>query len=236
MRTCKFAAVLTVLLCVIAIVPLAWADPMPITLFNTGVGTGGNLVPDGGVDPHYTLSTSPDPLFPGPSAYAGHIGALWTANTSISKWIGPDPSFEWVASGDYVYHTTFELPNSFDPKKDTASITGWWSSDNTGVDILINGKSTGNFIPFGEWGVSDSWRTLHPLSITTGFEKGDNTLDFVVWNEGAYSGLHVQMTGFYDLKPIPEPSTLGLVGIGILGLFGYGWGRGRHGWQDPVPM
>jgi len=228
MTSRRFAVTLVVLGFVFYAIP-ARTDPMPITLFNTGVGTGGNLVPDGDVDPHYTLSTSPDPLFPGPSAYAGHIGALWTANTSISKWIGPDPSFEWVASGDYVYHTTFERPNSFNHKKDTASITGWWSSDNTGVDILINGKSTGNFIPFGEWGVSDSWRTLHPLSITTGFKKGDNTLDFVVWNEGAYAGLHVQMTGTYDLKPIPEPSTLALLGIGIVGLIGYGSRRGRHG-------
>ena len=35
------------------------------------------------------------------------------------------------------------------------------------------------------------------------------------------------MTGTYDLKPIPEPSTLGLVGIGILGVIGYGWRKGR---------
>jgi len=28
--------------------------------------------------------------------------------------------------------------------------------------------------------------------------------------------------------PITEPSTLALLSIGILGLIGYGWRRGRH--------
>ena len=249
MRVAVPAVVFALLLCVIAIVPSVWADPVPITLFNTGVGTDGNLVPDGGVDPHYSLIASADPSFPGPNTYTlmnpgtfPLYPGFWTPNTSISKWIAPDPnnyvSYETgtgvyhttFAQGYYAYQTTFYLPHSFNSKKDTAAITGLWATDNTGFDILINGLSTGNYIPFYSPEGVASWHDLHPLSITGGFDKGLNTLEFIIWEGGASpTGLHVQMTGTYDLKPIPEPTTFALVGMGILSLFTFAGLSRRRG-------
>ena len=217
---------LIILVCVTAIIPSAWAGPISLTtLFNTGVANDGTRLADGAVDPHYSLTLSPDPNYPGPAAFAGHV-SLWVANTSTSKWIGPDPSFDYVASGNYIYRTTFYLPQDFDPNKDVASITGVWATDNTGIDILINGVSTGNSIPYGEWGVSESWRTLSSLSINTGFAAGLNTLDFVIWNEGCNTGLQARMTGSYTIQPspVPEPSELLLcIGLGAVGLVGWRW-------------
>jgi hypothetical protein len=46
--------------------------------------------------------------------------------------------------GAYDYRTTFNLAG-FNPS--TASITGQWSTDNEGVEILINGVATGKTIP-----------------------------------------------------------------------------------------
>jgi hypothetical protein len=242
MKASLLPAVFALILCVTAIVPSAWADPVSIPLFNTGVGTGGNLVPDGDVDPHYSL-LSPNPDSLGPNAYTlsdsdAYPFFAWLANTSISKWITPHPDYAIDEPGNYVYRTTFYLPPSFKEKHDTASITGLWSSDNAGLDILINGLSTGNTVPYGNPcdQAGYSYYYLCPFSITFGFESGLNTLDFVVNNEGDITGLHVQMTGFYDLKPIPEPSTLGLVCIGILGLIGSGWRRGRRGYRDSLPQ
>ena len=43
------------------------------------------------------------------------------------------------SGGEYVYRTTFDL-TGFDPT--TAMISGIWSADDRGIDILINGTST----------------------------------------------------------------------------------------------
>jgi hypothetical protein len=235
-------AAFALLFCVTGMVPSAWADSIT-TLFNTGVDTDESLLPDGGVDPHYTLIESGDTGYPGPDAYTlrdpseypfhwlnDPTTSLWMSNTSTSKWITPSSeNYTFYAEGYYTYETTFYLPQRFNPKKDTAFITGLWATDNTGMDIVFNGMSTGNFIPYGAGNPPTnpwSFQSFLPFSIATGFDRGWNTLDFVIWNDGGSpTGIQVQMTGTYDLKPIPEPSTLGLVCIGILGLIG--WRRGR---------
>ncbi len=175
-----------------------------ITLFNTGVQDDGTLVPDGGVDPHYTLISSDDARFPAPGNTFTlpspdefpFASGLWVSNTPISKWIAPNPeNLTSYALGYYVYRTTFSLPETFDSTTQAAYITGSWASDNAGVDILINGVHTGNSNP-GTWELTYLW----PLSITSGFRAGLNTLDFVIFEEGGTpSGLHVQLTGIVNL-------------------------------------
>jgi hypothetical protein len=211
MRACRFAAIAPLLILAfttsVASQQLSAQSTASIILFNTGFQDDGTLVPDGERDPHYMLIASADPRFPGPNAYtlsdpAAYPFPNWLPNTSISKWITPESIWFNNAQGNYIYRTTFSLPNSFNPQKDTASITGRWSTDNTGLDILINGLSTGNTIPYGNpCGLGGySYYHLCPLSITTGFQQGLNILDFVVYNEGDITGLHVQMTGTYTMQ------------------------------------
>jgi hypothetical protein len=171
------------------------------TLFNTGVDASGAVLPDGTVgDPHYTLISIPAPTPPiqsttdirirdyaayGDTSPYGPGYPMWqyVGDDSKSRWIGPNSvsmiddgdgtgihPYYWFDGpvGDYLYETTFDL-TGFDPA--TAIITGQWSTDDFGVDILINGHSTANVnnTPYTQW---------TPFSITSGFVTGMNTLDF----------------------------------------------------------
>lgn len=208
MRTCRFVIALAFLIIAFGIAPCAWAGTIPIIIFNTGVQNNGHPLPDGAVDPHYTLIDSPHQAFLG-STYTLNSATLipltnfWTPNTSISKWIAPSPdalneTYYGEFGGNYTYRTTFSLPDTFNPLTDTASITGMWASDNSGLAILINGNNTGNSIPYGCQYGPCSFQVFSPLSITTGFQAGLNTLDFIIWQPGGnYTGMHVQMTGSY---------------------------------------
>lgn len=146
-------------------------------LFNTGVDDARVGLPSGSVDPHWTLAGSADAGFPGPAAYVlndvGFPIPPWMANDEISKWIAPQASQgSGNMEGDYVYRTTFSL-DGFDPA--TTVLSGEWSSDNVGGDILVNGVSSGqaNTGNFGAWS---------PFRVTSGFHTGVNTIDFKVNN------------------------------------------------------
>jgi hypothetical protein len=179
-----------------------------ITLYNTGVDDSNVLLLNGTIDPHYSLITSPDSTYTGPNTYASWDqypilgGPWWVLNGPDSKWITPAYSSATVFSaGYYIYRTTFDLTGS---NPETARIKGDWSVDNIGVDILINGISTGNSINASD-GTDWAFSVWHSFYINSGFESGINTLDFVLFNGGgddpfqtygtSFSGLRVEMTG-----------------------------------------
>lgn len=218
----------------------AFADP--ITIFNTGVNSSGGLLTGGGVDPHYTLSTSADSRFPGPDALvvvsSGYpLPSEWFTNNSTSQWIAPqatnlagsgEPGA--LADGVYIYTTTFDL-TGFDLS--TAILSGLWSTDNAGLDILINGISTGFTTALDQFG-----NGFAQFSITTGFVSGVNTLDFVVQNGApgyfvnSPTGLRVEISGTADsidhCHAVSEPGTLVLLSLGLVTVIGCGWRHSRR--------
>jgi len=156
------------------------------TVFNTGVDDLGVALADGSVDSHYALIVNPD----GPSSDAivqdGSVFPIndgtWLRHNDASKWIGPRFETSAAAGGDYVYRHAFDL-TGFDP--DTVVITGGWTSDNAGTQVLLNGQVTGLSQP-GSFGV------LTPFTLDSGFLNGVNTLEFRVNNAAAgYTGLRV---------------------------------------------
>ena len=171
---------------------------LPIVgLFNTGVDAAGTPQADDARELHYTL-VKPSAVGGIPSVATSSGGfpiGPWLADNSVSAWIAPSSTTEGPqatnGAANYYYQTRFDLSGR-DPR--TAAIEGQWSSDNGGIDILINGVSTGQSNPsqFTSW---------TPFRIAQGFVPGLNTLTFVV-NNGAGettasgpTGLRVEMRG-----------------------------------------
>jgi hypothetical protein len=195
------------------------ADADLITIFNTGVDATGHPLPDGTIgDPHYTLVSTPlgstTDIRVRTSA-GGYPIPPYVGDNSISAWIGPnnDPAVDGPV-GAYDFRTTFHSPLA-----GKLTITGQWSTDNEGIDILLNGASTGNSIPS-----PTSFTSFHSFTITGTALAGTNTLDFLENNDGGPTALRVEVS---SASVVPEPTGLSLLGIGIVGLAGGWWRRKR---------
>ena len=117
------------------------------TLFGTGLNASGTqLTPAIATDSHYTITSSPE-------GFAGSTHTVQPGVFPFPPWVADsaDPSSRWITPGDaddhgddpagyYVYQTTFNL-TGFVPS--TATITGQWASDDTGLFIILN-KTTIN--------------------------------------------------------------------------------------------
>ncbi len=179
---------------------LVWAGVAAVPgLFNTGVGTNGAILASGSVDPHWRLIQSADASFPGPNAMvvndSGYPIPPWLANGPVSKWIAPQAS-ETIGNqpGNYKYRITFDLTGLELP---TAVVSGHWTSDDTGIQVLLNGVVTG-FTSDGNFTVLGN-----PFSLSTGFVAGANTLDFVVNNGSGPTGVRVELSGTANFKTLP---------------------------------
>jgi len=184
---------------------LSVADRAIPGIFGTGLDATGALLSDGAVDPHYALTVSPDPNFPGPDALAvneGQAVGWWGVNGPASRFIAPSAD-QQPEPGLYTYRTSLNL-TGYDVRR--VRLVGGWAVDNTGRDILVNGVSTGNTVASGRWG------GLTPFTITSGLVAGTNTLDFMVNNDGTSAnptGLRVDLRG---LLPIPRELQISLSG------------------------
>jgi hypothetical protein len=182
------------------------------TIFGTGTDASGN-VQSGGSDIHYTSPTAPTTLY-----YNGAYQPDDAVGGPGSAWIGADSAFPNPTehgTADYTVH--FTLANITD-----AVLSGMWGADNNGLDILINGNSTGIQLAPGD--DTSNFNVLHSFTTTLAqssfFHIGDNTLTFVVSNDGgpgAFRAGNLQVAA----TPIPASILMLLTALGGMGFLGY---------------
>ena len=174
-------------------------------LFNTGVDAFGVVLGNGAVDNNYAISSGGNAVVVNQS----NIPGTWLPNTSASRWVWQTATGQPV-NVTRTFTTTFDL-TGFMPA--TASITGRWATDNQGLDILINGVSTGQTAPgFTSW---------TNFSISTGFQTGVNTLAFVMKDVGVISGFRAEFlsSSVDPVAAVPVPAALPLLVTALGGLF-----------------
>jgi hypothetical protein len=206
--------------CIIALVCSASLSANPIGLFNTGVDSSGTALAGGSADPHYTVLISGNP---NAVVTSDSVAGSWLPNTPDSKWIWQQSNGQptYVAR---IFRTTFDLTGL---DLDSAVISGRWSTDNFGLDLIINGISTGQTS-----GTYVSWSNFSIGS--TDLVQGTNTLDFVVQDAGVIAGFRAEFleasADVSRLSTVPESgSALILLCMGILAA----WGAGRkHGFRQ----
>jgi hypothetical protein len=195
----------------LAFSPIQQAQAATITsLYNTGVDGSGVVLADGTLgDAHYTL-TPPGAVGAGNTnvvrvrqTVGGYPIPPWVGDDTISAWIGPNNATNLSSNGGlYDYQTTFDL-TGFDYT--TASISGQWAADDN-IKILLNGNEV---LPLTTGAHYSNWTSL--ASISSGFQAGINTLDFIVNNDGGGpTGLRTELIGTANLAAttVPEPSDL----------------------------
>lgn len=185
-----------------------------IGLFNTGVDSTGSLLAGGSLDSHYSiLETASSGVAIDHYSYPG-FGA-WLPPTSSSQWIWENRNGQPV-NVTRTFRTTFDM-SGFELA--TAVINGRWAADNIGLDILVNGASTGQTIP-GSYASFNSW---HSFSINSSLlVSGVNTIDFQVQDVGGISGFRAEfLTATADVAVPDSAATITLLGAVLLGMMGY---------------
>jgi hypothetical protein len=206
-----------------------------VGLYNTGVDDNGIVLADGQPDPHYQIIEAPDvpvPIQPVTVNSDAWQFGVWVPNDATgsdgSKWIARTADAASLTFGAiYIYRTTFTLPDGVDPN--SVEMVGNWSIDDSGRAMLLNGVPAADI---KEVNVPASFGTVLPFVVSKGFKSGENTLDFVVTDDGgAVTGLRVESIQLVDRTGPPPTVYSAAADFSVAqnpnGVWSYGWSTRR---------
>jgi hypothetical protein len=191
--------------------------PNGAKIFNTGIDDSGGVLQAGEIDPHYQLILNPANNLTYP--FVVPDTSYLSPNTSDSQWIGPVGAFVDApdAPDTYSVRTTFDLTGI---ELAGFSLDGFWISDNTGIDILVNGNSTGQTNSGAHLGAPVDGPG-NAFTLSQFLVPGINEVDFV-WQNIPHifsnpTHVRVQFESFTSGGAVPELTSL-LTWSTILGL------------------
>lgn len=190
------------------------ANAIPI-LHNTGVDAADALVGAGNVTSFWELFSQPAGGTAGSNPFRFRHPSYF-ADTADSAWVSPGANGNAGLSGNYVYRLAVDL-TGFDLT--SVFISGIFGTDNDGA-IWINDEAPVATTGFGGFG------TATEFSFTSGFLDGINYIFVSMNNGGDPTAFHVQFTssegqpgdGTDPPVGVPEPGTLGLLGLALAGI------------------
>ena len=156
-------------------------------VYNTGVDSTSGTALMGGAQADLNYKVVENSNLPAQTL--SFVDGNYVPDDSSSRWI-------WQRSDGFpigivrTFETTLNL-TGYDPA--SAVLTGSWATDDIGMDILLNGASTGNN--------ATNFNQLFDFTIDSGFQSGVNVLQFKVEDLRIKGGIRVaNMT----LKARPE--------------------------------
>ncbi len=178
-------------------------------VFSTGLDDLGNPLANGASDNHYEFVLNPANSLTNPFVVSASYLA---SNTSQSQWIGPVGA--GVNAPDAPSNNVFSVETEIDlTGLDLTGfrIDGLWVSDNTGIDILVNGSSTGQ-ANSGSHNLPLTSKPENAFSLSTGLIAGVNKVQFQWVNApfGPSNPTHVRVefSSFSTTATVPEPASL----------------------------
>ncbi|MBN2333324.1 MAG: PEP-CTERM sorting domain-containing protein [Deltaproteobacteria bacterium] len=115
----------------------------------------------------------------------------------------------WAANTDLALQQTFNIDGLLE-----APITLNVASDN-GFMVFINGQQVAKQ---NAEGYTAYWEYTLPLTTLGFISPGDNIIQVLAEDHGGATFFDLKLTG--DVAPVPEPSTILLMGFGLAGLIG----------------
>lgn len=203
-----------------------------VDLYNTGVAPGANLYSGGGAladdasDTHWTITgIGTNSGLNGGLPFAGVVATSaggfpigpWLGDSAVSAWTTPATNTngpgDTTGAATYRYDTTFTTPGG----ASDVTLGGQFAVDNGIVGVKLDGVTIYSGSSIGGFG------SFTPLSGTIPVTGVSHTLSILVQNgqnenpPAGPTGLRVEFSQA-TFTAVPEPASLGLMGLGTLGL------------------
>jgi hypothetical protein len=181
----------------------------------------GHALVGGQVDLNYLMTLNP--YAPGSSnAFVSAGAGYLSSNTAASSWLSP----AGVNVNAPDAPSTYRIQTSVDLSGidiSGFSLYGYWVSDNQGLDILVNGHSTGQTNSGQHSSAVDAFPG-NRFTLSEHLVSGLNVIEFAWVNVpfGPTNPVHIRVEfRGYEASAVPEPASATLWGLGAAMLTGF---------------